>query len=423
MPSFFFVRDVQSLYLRHACMRRLRFLYECLHMSTCTCVFHLLVHAFTMRPCVCVCALWHNTAVLSAWLTIFSVHSPLLSLSPPPPPPSPSPPPPSQPRSARLARTCMSVDSVLCLLPWHAPTSLQCSPVCINWQRDSGYVVRRVDRKKQEEARRQYKDTVVTISDGRTDGRTVFTEGQTDKQRECVLLSVHRHYLTVCYCVCVRAGRVCICLFASVCVWICVSCVWLHSSCVLTHVCLYVPCRYRTLLKQSSLNQSLTHCIQHVSCFHCDWKVKVYSVKHNFLHLVFLWWKFYWFIYLSGWCALYCRLPKCGAQIRELPPLLYTLTCKDHTTFTCMCACAHRVNMRSVTAVFHSSPPTHIRLEVILSLNCCLLSFIACHRLWHLAPVLPRSHQTTFREAVRVLAKSRKHRNVTWISWATAAEA
>lgn len=67
----------------------------------------------------------------------------ILRLALPPPLPAFPLPPPS-PRSARLARTCMSVDSVLCCsLPWHAPTSLQCSSVCINWQRerDSGYVV------------------------------------------------------------------------------------------------------------------------------------------------------------------------------------------------------------------------------------------------------------------------------------------
>lgn len=48
-------------------------------------------------------------------------------------------------------------------------------------------------------------------------------------------------------CVCGREqGRVCICLFALVCLWIRVSCVWLCSLCVLTHVCLYVPCRYHS---------------------------------------------------------------------------------------------------------------------------------------------------------------------------------
>lgn len=78
-----------------------------------------------------------------------STYSPftlLCSFSPPPSSSYASLHPSSPSHSARLARTCMSVDSVLCLLLWHAPTSLQCSPVCINWQRDSGYVVCRAGR-------------------------------------------------------------------------------------------------------------------------------------------------------------------------------------------------------------------------------------------------------------------------------------
>ena len=71
-----------------------------------------------------------------------------------------------------------------------------------------------------------------------------FTEGQTDKQTECVLLSVHREITWLC--VGKNRGGVCICLFVLVCLWICVSCIWLCFLCVLTHVCLYVPCRYHT---------------------------------------------------------------------------------------------------------------------------------------------------------------------------------
>lgn len=132
-----------------------------------------------------------------------STYSPftlLCSISPPPLPlfpRFPTPPLPLLSHSAWLARTCMSVDSVLCLLPWHAPTSLQCSPVCINWQRDSGYVVCRVGRIEKEKGggvgKRQCNDTIVTITDGRTDGKAVWQVPRgTDRQIECVLLSVHR---------------------------------------------------------------------------------------------------------------------------------------------------------------------------------------------------------------------------------------
>lgn len=101
--------------------------------SWCTHLSFIFAHAYIYmktqpRVCLCVCLYVHNT-VLSAWVNIYSTHSPVHPLL-----------------SLRLARTCMSVDSVPRLLPWHAPTSLQCSPVCINWQGDSGYVVCRVGR-------------------------------------------------------------------------------------------------------------------------------------------------------------------------------------------------------------------------------------------------------------------------------------
>lgn len=104
---------------------------------------------------------------------------------------------------ARLARTCMSVDSVLFLLSWHAPTSLQCSPVCINWQRDSGYVVcraGRIERRERGEARGNVRTMMVVLMDKQCG---MFTEVQTDKQTECVLLSVQKgEFLTMCCCVC-----------------------------------------------------------------------------------------------------------------------------------------------------------------------------------------------------------------------------
>lgn len=85
-----------------------------------------------------------------------------------------------------------------------------------------------------------------------------FTEGQTDKQTECVLLSVHREITWLC--VGKNRGGVCICLFVLVCLWICVSCIWLCFLCVLTHVWLYVPCRYHTAgAKLSKPNSDSLH--------------------------------------------------------------------------------------------------------------------------------------------------------------------
>lgn len=183
------------------------------------------VHTFT-RDCMslCICAVWH-TAVLSAWLNIFSVHSPLLFLSSSR---SPSP----QPRSARLARTCMSVDSVLCLLPWHAPTSLQCSPVCINWQRDSGYVVCGVDWKEREEGRVKKQEAIQGHNSHNkwwterwTSSVHRGTDRQTNKQNVygCVSADITWICVGVCVCVCKRAMResvymsVCISVFADLC--------------------------------------------------------------------------------------------------------------------------------------------------------------------------------------------------------------
>lgn len=120
------------------------------------------------------CPVFLTQHILSSLSFTLSLPPPsclLFSLSAPPPPPSP----PS--RSAWLARTCMSVDSVLCLLLWHAPTSLQCSPVCINWQRDSGYVVcrmGRVGKKGEGGGKRQCKDTIVTITNVQTGGQAVW---------------------------------------------------------------------------------------------------------------------------------------------------------------------------------------------------------------------------------------------------------
>lgn len=87
----------------------------------------------------------------------------------------------------------------------------------------------RIERKKKGRAgeeekkkkKRRCKDTIVTISDGWSDGQAVWQVHRgTDRQTECVLLSVHARggdYLTVCK----RTGGV----FALVCLRICVSCV------------------------------------------------------------------------------------------------------------------------------------------------------------------------------------------------------
>lgn len=118
--------------------------------SSCTCVFYirLCIHlhncvSICMCRVACCCPVCLTQHILRSLSFALSLSLPL------PIPPSP------QPHSARLARTCMSVDSVLCLLPWHAPTSLQCSPVCINWQRDSGYVVCGVDGRRKKRLSRE----------------------------------------------------------------------------------------------------------------------------------------------------------------------------------------------------------------------------------------------------------------------------
>lgn len=113
----------------------------------CICVFiHTFVIAYIyMRLCLCV-YVQCGTPPSCLPDSTYSLFTLLCSFSPPPSSSYASLHPSSPSHSARLARTCMSVDSVLCLLPWHAPTSLQCSPVCINWQRDSGYVVCRAGR-------------------------------------------------------------------------------------------------------------------------------------------------------------------------------------------------------------------------------------------------------------------------------------
>lgn len=197
-----------------------RTLLICMYMHVChQCVS---VHCGTLPSC-----LPDSTYSSFTLLCSFSLPSPL-PLFPLPLPSSSS---SSPSHSARLARTCMSVDSVLCLLPWHAPTSLQCSPVCINWQRDSGYVVCRAgreERKKKGEARRRRrcKDAIVTITDRQTDGQAVWqvhigTDRQTN--RICCAECAKGDYLTVYWLVCKRTGGVCICLFALVCLRMCVS--------------------------------------------------------------------------------------------------------------------------------------------------------------------------------------------------------
>lgn len=148
-------------------------MHVCVRVRVCACAhlhFCILLGCHDAHICV-PCLLFHIHSCIhfhrhaAVYMCSVALHRPvcltqhiLRSLSRPPPHTHPPTYPPSlflfsltltpssPSRSAWLARTCMSVDSVLCLLPWHAPTSLQCSPVCINWQRDSGYVVCRAGR-------------------------------------------------------------------------------------------------------------------------------------------------------------------------------------------------------------------------------------------------------------------------------------
>lgn len=178
MPYIFYQGCAKSIF--NAGRRRLQFACSCF----CVCMWVCIGVLLCVCECTCLCALIMKTTCIlvsysfvhtfpwtcgcvSVYMCSVALRRPVcltqhilrslssaLSLSPLPlplfPPSSPS-------HSARLARTCMSVDSVLCLLPWHAPTSLQCSPVCINWQRDSGYVVcraGRIEKREKGEARR-----------------------------------------------------------------------------------------------------------------------------------------------------------------------------------------------------------------------------------------------------------------------------
>lgn len=74
-------------------------------------------------------------------------------------------------------------------------------------------------------SKRQCKDTIVTITIGRTDGQAVWQVSQRDQQtnRMCTAECAHGDYLPVC-CVCVCLGEQgSECLFALVCLRICFS--------------------------------------------------------------------------------------------------------------------------------------------------------------------------------------------------------
>lgn len=70
--------------------------------------------------------------------------------------------------------------------------------------------------KKQEEARRRYKDTVVTMSDGRTGSVRRGTDGQTERMCIAECAQTLPDFVFVCVCVCEQGE--CVCLLASVCV-------------------------------------------------------------------------------------------------------------------------------------------------------------------------------------------------------------
>lgn len=104
-------------------------------------VLNIFVHTFTwicsyVRLHVCICVfvyMWHTT-VLSAWLNIFPVHSPLLlslSLPPLPPSPPPLPPTPNSP-SLRLAGTYMHVCRLCTVLAAVACANLTAMQPCVH---------------------------------------------------------------------------------------------------------------------------------------------------------------------------------------------------------------------------------------------------------------------------------------------------
>ena len=104
-------------------------------------------------------------------------------------------------------------------------------------------------------------------------------------------------------------------------------------------------------------------------------------------------------------------------------PAIYVSTCKRCTRFTCVREYAHhqvKIQSRQISILFLP----RISFWKLSSLNCCPLSFIAWHTLWHLAPVLPHAPQTKSRRSFRVSGRrDRQHRNVTWISRAATAGA
>lgn len=274
----------------------------------------------------------------------------------------------------------------------------------------------------------------------------------TDRQtnRICCAECAQGDYLTVCWRVCERTGGVCICLFALVCLRMCVSCVWLCFLCVLTHVCLYVPCRYHTAgakpskPKSDSLYSTLCDILPFIFPLWQKSKsllslaqlspLEVSLAKNEaqyvwilsgdtFRYKNYLQLAFYFFI-LNKLCIVRSTVFMSLWVHRASSIVFFALT-QRITGHLHVCACTYCKNaLTHLSQQFlHSDPPTHIFLEVILSVSCCLLSLFACHRPWHLALVLPHLHQATFMEAFNVLVKNRKHRNVTWISWATTVEA
>lgn len=111
--------------------------------------------------------------------------------------------------------------------------------------------------------------------------------------------------------------------------------------------------------------------------------------------------------------------PKCGAEVGALPPLGFCSRMQElHNANMCTCVTHIQFCTNALTHLSQqfSYPPTHthtnIFLERILSVSCCLLSFLRCHRLRHLAPVLPHPHRAAFRDAFHALVNA-KHKSVT----------
>lgn len=201
-------------------------------------------------------------------------------------------------------------------------------------------------------------------------------------------------------CVCSgEQGFVCVCLFALECLRICVSCIWLCSLCVLTHVCLYVPCWYRAA--KAKLSKPKPDSLHSTLCAILLFYVSVVVEKEKFAWLSTTFVPSYYLgkIFIS---ISVLRPATPVAQARELHPFI----CGHASVARHLRACVymHRSSKNTQSQQFSILFLPRTSFWKLSSLNCCPLSFIACHTLWHLAAVLPRSPQTKSRSSFRVSA-------------------